>query len=81
MEKEIREQVEMENGIIILPKETFKGVCELYCKCKTCLVSYKIKEGVKHKCGYGQCSNCLEYVDLYHHECYIVSECYSERMI
>lgn len=27
------EQVEMENGIIILPKETFKSVCEMYCKC------------------------------------------------
>ena len=79
LEKEMREQVEMENGIIILPKETFKSVCEMYCKGKTCLVSYKIKEGVKHKCGHGQCSNCLEYVDFCHHECYIVSECYREN--
>lgn len=42
-------------------------------------MSYEIKEGVKHKCGHGQCSNCLEYVDLYHHECYIVSDCYREN--
>ena len=39
----------------------------------------KIKEGVKHKCGHGQCANCLEYVDLYRHHCHIVSECYRDN--
>ena len=79
MEREMRKQVEMENDIEIWPKETFKSVCEMYCKCKTCLVSFKNKEGVKHKCGQGQCPNCLEYVDLYRHHCHIVSECYRDN--
>ena len=41
MEREMRKQVEMENDIEIVPNETFKSVCETYCKCKTCLVSFK----------------------------------------
>ena len=79
MEKDFREQVEMTNGIEILPKEIVKSVCEMYRKCKTCLLSYKVKEEVQHKCGHGQCSNCLEYVDLYQHKCYIVSDCYRDN--
>lgn len=39
MEKDLREQVEIQNDITIPPKETFKSVCEIYKKCKTCLVS------------------------------------------
>ena len=29
-----------------------------------------------HKCGHGQCSNCLNYVDLYNHRCFIMSDIY-----
>ena len=72
IEKELRKQIEVENDIEILPKEIVKSVCEMYRKCKTCLVSYKVKEGVQHKCGHWQCTNRLEYVDLYQHKCYIV---------
>ena len=77
MAKDLREQVEIQNDITIPPKETFKSVCEIYKKCNTCLVSYK--EGVQHKCGHGQCCNCLDYVDLYSHKCCIVSDIYREN--
>ena len=78
MEKDLREQVEIQNDITIPPRETFKSVCEIYKKCKTCLVSYK--EGVQHKCGHGQCCNCLDYVDLHSYKCYIVSDIYRENI-
>ena len=31
---------------------------------------------VTHKCGHGQCANCLNYVDLYNHQCFIMSDIY-----
>ena len=65
------------NDIVIPRKEVMESVCEIYKKCKTCLVSYK--EGVQHKCGHGQCINCLNYVDLYSHQCFIVSDIYREN--
>ena len=79
MQKELRKKIGNDNNIKIPPKEIFKSVCEMYRKCKTCAVYYKVKDGVQHKCGHGQCSNCLEYVDLYNHKCYIVSECYRQN--
>ena len=39
MEKEMRKKVEALHGIEILPNEIVKSVCEMYRKCKTCLVS------------------------------------------
>lgn len=79
MEKDLHKQVEMHNDIEIVPKEIVKSVCELYRKCMIFMVSYKVKGGVQHKCGHGQCPNCLDYVDLYSHKCYIVSECYRDN--
>ena len=35
-----------------------------------------MKPGTTHRCGHGQCSNCLNYVDLYNHQCHITSEIY-----
>ena len=34
---------------------------------------------MQHKCGHGQCTNCLEYVDLYQHKCHTVSDCYRQN--
>ena len=79
LERELRKKVKTENDIEILPKETMKSVCEMYCKCKISLVSYLMKEGVEQKCGHGQCSNCLDFVDLYRHECHIFTECYRDN--
>ena len=69
-------QVALDNDIVIPRKEAMKSVCEMHRKCQTCLVSYKVKEGVTHKCGHGQCANCLNYVDLYNHQCFIMSDIY-----
>ena len=76
MEKDLIKEVALDNDIVIPSKEAMKSVCEMHRKCKTCLVSFKVKEKVTHKCGYGQCSNCLNYVDLYSHQCFIMSDNY-----
>jgi len=51
-----------------------KSVCDQYRKCKDCLVSYKVKEEVPHKCLYAKCKHCLEFVHIYEHQCFITSE-------
>ena len=76
MEADLIYQVALDNDIVIPRKEAMKSVCEMHHKCQTCLVSYKVKEGVTHKCGHGQCANCLNYVDLYNHQCFIMSDIY-----
>ena len=76
MEKDLIKEVARTNGIVIPPQKPPKTVCELYRKCHTCMVSYKVKQGVPHKCGYGQCNNCLNFVDLYNHRCFIMSDKY-----
>ena len=75
-EKALRKQMELNNGIIIPPQEAMKSVCEMFRKCPACAVSYKVKPGVSHQCGYGQCGNCLNFVDLYTHQCFIMSDIY-----
>ena len=76
MEKDLILEVAQNNELSIPPQKPPKSVCELYRKCHTCMVSYKVKEGMPHKCGYGQCNNCLNYVDLYNHQCFITSDTY-----
>ena len=76
MEADLIEQVARENDIVIPRKKVMKSVCEMHRKCNICMVTYKVKEGVSHKCGHGQCTNCLNYVDLYSHQCFIVSDKY-----
>ena len=51
-----------------------KSVCDQYRKCKDCLVSYKVKEDVPHKCLHAKCKHCLEFVHIYDHQCFITSE-------
>ena len=76
MEKDLIKEVALDNDLTIPPQKPLKSVCEMHRKCNTCLVSYKVKEGMTHKCGHGQCSNCLNYVDLYNHRCFIMSDIY-----
>ena len=76
MEKDFIKEVALDNDLTIPPQKPLKSVCEMHRKCNTCLVSYKVKEGMTHKCGHGQCSNCLNYVDLYNHRCFIMSDIY-----
>ena len=77
MEADLIHQVARDNDIVIPRKEVMKSVCEMHRKCNTCLVSYKVKEEVTHKCGHGQCSNCLNYVELYNHQCFIMNDIYN----
>ena len=76
LEKDARLSVACMKDIDIPPPEVMKSVCEMYQKCHTCNVSYKAKQGSTHRCGYGQCGNCLTYVDLYSHKCHIMSDIY-----
>ena len=76
LEKEVRLQLARQKGVTIPPPEVYKSVCEMYKKCSVCCVSYKVKPGATHRCGHGQCSNCLNYVDLYNHRCHIMSDIY-----
>ena len=76
LEKEVRREVAGKKGVHILPPIVMKSVCEMYRKCPSCSVSYKTKPGSNHRCGHGQCHNCLNYVDLYTHKCYIMSDIY-----
>ena len=76
LEKNARLDVGNQKGVTIPPPEVIKSVCEMYRKCAACSVSYKVKPGVTHRCGHGQCHNCLNYVDLYNHQCHIMSDIY-----
>ena len=76
MEADLIMEVARDNDIVIPPQKPMKSVCEMHRKCHTCMVSYKVKQGMSHKCGHGQCANCLNYVDLYNHQCFIMSDIY-----
>lgn len=76
MEKKLINEVAKENHLSIPPQKRMKSMCEMYRYCHTCSISYKIKGGAPHQCGHGQCSNCLEFVDLYNHKCSIMSDIY-----
>ena len=45
-----------------------KSACDQYRKCNDCLVSYKVKEEVPHKCLHAKCKH------IYDHRCFITSE-------
>ena len=76
LEEDARLTVAGMKDVQIPPPEVYKSVCEMYRKCSTCCVSYKVKLGTTHRCGHGQCHNCLSHVDLYHHRCHIMSDIY-----
>ena len=76
LEEDARLAVANMKGVHIPAPEVYKSVCEMYQHCHTCGVSYKSKPGSRHRCGHGQCHNCLNYVDLYAHRCHIISDIY-----
>lgn len=43
-------------------------------KCKICQVTYNVNLRKPHKCLHMECRNCLEYVNIHEHQCYITSE-------
>ena len=55
-----------------------KSLCDRIKTCPTCRKTYDVKfshEGVRyghrHKCGWGTCEHCEQYVDVYNHLCFI----------
>ena len=76
LEEDARLTVACKKGVQIPTPVVMKSVCEIYRKCANCSVSYKVKSGVTHRCGHGQCHNCLNFVDLYNHRCHIMSDIY-----
>ena len=50
------------------------SVCGQFRKCKDSLVTFKVNEEVNHKCLHAICKHCLEYVNIYDHQCFITSK-------
>ena len=70
MKRKLEQDLEKELPSIV----EMKSVCDQYRKCKDCLVSYKVKEEVPHRCLFAKCKPCVEYVHIYDHQCFITSE-------
>ena len=70
MKQKLEQDLEEELPSIV----EMKSVCDQCRKCKDCLVSYKVKEDVPHKCLRAKCKHCLEFVHIYDHQCFITSE-------
>jgi len=51
-----------------------KSTYDQFRKCQDCLVSFKVKKDVPHKCLFAKCKHCLEFVQIYEHQCFITSE-------
>ena len=70
MKRKLEQDLEKELPSIV----EMKSVCDQYRKCKDCLVSYKVKEEVPHRCLFAKSKPCVEYVHIYDHQCFITSE-------
>ena len=70
MKERLEQQLDEELPSIV----EMKSVCDQYRKCNDCLVSYKAKEEVPHKCLHAKCKHCLEFVHICDHQCFITSE-------
>ena len=51
-----------------------KSTCINFRRCTNCLATYKVNKDLPHKCLHAQCRYCLDYVNVYEHQCYITSE-------
>ena len=64
MKERLEQQLDEELPSIV----EMKTACDQYRKCNDCLVSYKVKEEVPHKCLHAKCKH------IYDHRCFITSE-------
>ena len=60
--QKMKQQLEQELDEDLPSIVEMKSVCDQFRCCKDCLVSYKVKEEVPHKCLHAKCKHCLEYV-------------------
>ena len=51
-----------------------QSICKEYHQCQKCHVSYKVNKDLPHKCLHAKCKHCLQFVNIYEHQCYITSE-------
>ena len=72
--KKVRKELEEKLDEEFDTNKEEKSLCDMRKKCKQCHVSYTMKEGLPHKCFHVQCKNCLEFVNMYDHKCFITSE-------
>ena len=72
--RKIKQQLEQELDEELPSTVEMKSVCDQFRCCKDCLVSYKVKDEVPHKCLHAKCKHCLEYIHIYDHQCFITSE-------
>ena len=72
--QKMKQQLEQELDEDLPSIVEMKSVCDQFRCCKDCLVSYKVKEEVPHKCLHAKCKHCLEYVHIYDNQRFITSE-------
>ena len=73
MKKE-REKLEQQLEEQLTPIIELKSTCSDFNRCSMCMVSYKVNKDLPHKCLHAQCRHCLEYVQIYDHKCFIISD-------
>lgn len=74
MMTEARKELIHQTGQEIPPKIVMASICESRRKCKSCQVTHKVNPKLQQKFLHSKCKNCLEYVNIYDHKCYIMSE-------
>ena len=72
--KKDRETLEGQLGEQLSPIMELKSTCTEFRRCIQCMCSYKVSKEFQHKCFHTQCRHCLEYVNVYEHQCFITSE-------
>lgn len=72
--KKDRETLEGQLGEQLSPLMDLKSICRNFHRCLECMATYKVNRDMPHKCYHAQCRHCLEYVNVYEHQCYITSE-------
>lgn len=61
-------------GEQLTPLMELHSICLDFHRCSHCLATYKVNKDLPHKCYHASCRLCLEYVNVYQHQCYITSE-------
>ena len=72
--KKEREKMQRQLGEQLTPLMELHSICLDFHRCSHCLATYKVNKDLPHKCYHASCRHCLEYVNVYQHQCYITSE-------
>ena len=72
--EKVRERMEKELGEKIAPVQVAYRVCSDYRRCSQCRAEHRTNTEFPHKCLHAECKNCLEFVQIFKHKCFIISE-------